>query len=183
MLIQFLRRGFLAADGGQNAGTNKPEEETPPARTFTQDELDGIVKDRLARQQRAHEQAAREAKEAAEARKLEEQQEWQTLANNRADELKRLKPRAEIADGYEKSVKQLMLKATEELPANIQTILNKLPLADQLDWLTENLDSMKRPPVTTAPDTNTNAWSRGNGQAQTLTDEEYLAKKRRQMRL
>lgn len=173
---------LYAADGGAPAGgTEKPDAgESPVSRSFSQEELDQIVKERLARQQRAHEQQAREAKEAAEAKQLEDQEEWKTLANNRAEELKKLKPRAQAAEGYEKGVAHLMAKATEELPANIQTILNKLTLSDQLEWLAENLDSVKHPAQTT-PGMNTNAWARGGGSPQQMNDAEFLEKKRREM--
>jgi len=145
---------------------------------FTQADLDTLIKDRLERQRRALEAQQREAQQALETQKLEDQKEYEKLAKQRAEEISTIKPRAALAESYEKGVSRLMNEATKALPSNIQMILNKLSLPDQLDWLTENLDSVKAPPVTTGA-TDINAWSRTtNTTPRSLTDEEYLAKKR-----
>lgn len=180
---------FHAVDTGQDGNGNPAADPTNPPlpadgeKKFTQAEfeskLDEKVKERELRLKRQMEAQQREAQQVMEAKQLEDQAEWQKLANKRADEIKELKPRAGLAEGYEKRVTQLMAEATKALPSNIQMILNKLSLPDQLDWLTENLDSVKAPPVTTGA-TDINAWSRTTGGAPALTDEEYLRRKRQE---
>src|SRR3954454_18684871 len=148
---------------------------------FTQADLDTLIRDRLERQRRALEAQRREEQQAAEAQKLEDTQEFEKLAKQRAKEIESLKPRAGLAESYEKGVSRLIGEATKALPSNIQMILNKLSLPDQLDWLTDNLESMK-PPMVANGSADINAWSRGaSGAPQPITDEEYRAKKRREM--
>lgn len=146
-------------------------------KTFTQAELDAIIEQRLKRQRSAMEAQQREAQQALEVQKLEDQKEFEKLAKQRADEIKNLKPRADLAETYEKSVRVLLTEMTKDLPSNIQMLLDKLPLPDQIDWLTVNAASVKAPPVATG-NTDINAWTRQRG-TPGLTDEEYLEKKRR----
>lgn len=169
---------------GAQPTTTAPAGSTAPEpvedKKFSQADLDNIVKERLERQRRALEAQQREAQQALEQQKLEDQKEFEKLAKQRAEEINSLKPRATLAEGYEKRVSQLMSEAAKALPANIQMLLNKLSLPDQLDWLTENLDSVRTPPITTGS-TDINAWSRTTNPSPTLTDDEYRAKKKREM--
>jgi hypothetical protein len=158
-------------------------DDQPPIeeKKFSQAELDTLIKDRLDRQRRAMETQQREAQAALETQKLEDQKEFEKLAKQRAEEINTIKPRAALAESYEKSVSRLMAEASKTLPSNLQMLLNKLPLSDQLDWLTENLDSVRTPPVVSGG-TDINAWSRTTNAAPAgLNDEEYKAKKRREM--
>jgi hypothetical protein len=184
-----MLRGFFTADSGAPTGASaQPTElpkktETPPEtgvadeKRFTQTELEQQIKERLARQQRQFEAQQREAQAALEAKQLEEQAEWQKLANRRADELKELKPRAQLAESYEKAVRALVDAQTRDVPANIQMILEKLSLVDQLDWLAANAGTIK--PATASGATNINAYGR-SAAAPALTDEQFLEKKRRE---
>jgi hypothetical protein len=170
--------------GAQPALSATATAETDPPtddKRFSQADLDNLIKDRLERQRRALETQKQEERQAAETKALEEGREYEKLAAQRAKEIDQLKPRAGLAASYEQGVSKLMLKATESLPSTIQTILNKLSLPDQLDWLSENLDSVKAPAVASGS-TDMNAWSRSSpGATGALTDEEFLAKKRREM--
>lgn len=160
------------------SGAPPQEQEAPEEKRFTQAELEKVVTDRLARQRSALEAQQREAQQALEQQKLEDQKEFEKLAKQRAEEITSLRPRAGLADSYEKGVSRLMAEASRELPANIQMILNKLSLPDQLDWLTENLDSVRKP-ATTNPGSDINAWSRSaSGGKPLMTEDEYLARKR-----
>lgn len=164
------------------AGPPPPAADAPlvEEKKFSQAELDAILKERLERQRRAAEAQQREKEQALETQRLEDQKEFEKLAQQRAKEIDSLKPRAGLAESYEKGVGRLMSEATKALPSNIQMILNKLSLPDQLDWLTENLDSVKAPPVVSGA-TDINAWSRTTGGApQQLTDEEYKRRKRQE---
>lgn len=169
---------ITAPAGTAPAGT---QADPPPVdeKKFSQSEVDAILKDRLARERRAAEATQREKEQAAETQRLEDQKEFEKLAQQRAKEIDGLKPRATLAEGYEKKVSQLMSEAAKALPGNIQMLLNKLSLPDQLDWLTENLDSVRTPPVTTGA-TDINAWSRTTGGSPALTDEEYKRRKRQE---
>jgi hypothetical protein len=184
-----MLRGFFTADSGASTGAGAAQVD-PQSKTdavavdttaadepkFTQAQVDTILKERLARQQRQNEAQAREAQQALEAKQLEEQAEWQKLANRRAEEVKELKPRAQLAESYEKVVKNLLEVQTRDLPVGIQTLLEKLSLVDQLDWLAANAGTIK--PAAASGSTNINAYGRGAGQPQALTDEEYRARKR-----
>lgn len=157
--------------------------EEPPIeeKKFSQAEVDQLIQNRLDRQKRALEAQQREAQQALETQKLEDQKEFEKLAKQRAEEINTLKPRAGLAESYEKRVAQLMSEAAKALPSNIQMLLNKLPLPDQLDWLTENLESVKAPPVVTGG-TDINAWSRTTStQPAALSEDEFRAKKRREL--
>jgi hypothetical protein len=182
-----MLKGYFTADSGASTGTSTAQAEPPkvehvteaatPAdeRRFTQAELEQQIKDRLARQQRQFEAQQREAQQALEAKQLEEQAEWQKLANRRAEEVKELKPRAGLADAYEKAAARLIEEQTRDLPAAILSLLEKLSPLDQLDWLAANAQQLK--PQAASGATNINAYGRG-APAQALSDEEYRAKKR-----
>ena len=180
-----MLQGFFTADSGVPTGATPPPAEPSKAepdasvvadeKRFTQVELEQQIKERLARQQRQFEAQQREAQAALEAKQLEEQAEWQKLANRRADEIKELKPRAALAEGYEKAVKALVEAQTRDVPVAIQTILEKLSLLDQLDWLAANAGSIK--PAAASGSTNINAYGR-SAPTPAISDEEYLAKKR-----
>lgn len=163
------------------AGSDAADAPPPEEKKFSQAELDKIIDQRLARQRAALEAQQREAQQALEQQKLEDQKEFEKLAKQRAEEISSLKPRAGLAENYEKRVAQLMAEAAKTLPSNIQMLLNKLSLPDQLDWLTENLDSVRAPAAVTGT-TDINAWARTSaGAPAALSDEEYRAKKRREL--
>lgn len=183
-----MRYQFFTADSGatstagasptaQAGSADEPAEE----KKFTQAELDNLIKDRLERQRRALEAQKLEEQQKLEQQKLEDQKEFEKLAKQRAEEISSLKPRAGLAESYEKRVAQLMAEAAKTLPSNIQMLLNKLSLPDQLDWLTENLDSV-RTPAAVSGTTDINAWARTSaGAPAALSDDEYRAKKRREL--
>lgn len=181
-----MLRGLFTADSGASTGAAGTTTETPKVeaeqavtvdeRRFTQAELEQQIKDRLARQQRQFEAQQREAQQALEAKQLEDQAEWQKLANKRADEVKELKPRAGLADAYEKAAQRLIEEQTRDLPSAILSLLEKLSPLDQLDWLAANAQTLK--PQVASGATNINAYGRGAPQTQAMTDEEYRARKR-----
>lgn len=182
-----MRHQFFTADSGATstagasptaqAGSDTADALPPEEKKFSQAELDKIIDQRLARQRAALEAQQREAQQALEQQKLEDQKEFEKLAKQRAEEISTLKPRAGLAESYEKRVGQLMAEAAKTLPSNIQMLLNKLSLPDQLDWLTENLDTV-RSPATVTGTTDINAWARTSaGAPVALSDEEYRKRK------
>jgi DNA repair exonuclease SbcCD ATPase subunit len=113
---------------------DKTDIEPIDEKRFTQADLDALIRDRLERQRRALEAQRREEQQAAEAQKLEDTQEFEKLAKQRAKEIESLKPRAGLAESYEKGVSRLIGEATKALPSNIQMILNKLSLVARRGW-------------------------------------------------
>jgi len=174
-----MRYSFIipihTADTGQQAGNNADDKQdiTPPEKLFTQAELEAKIDERLKRQRQAFEAKAKEDQAALELKQMEEQKQFEELAKVRAEEVKSLKPRADLADGYEKAVARLLVEQTKNLPSGIQTLLNKLSLIDQLDWLATNAAT----PASASGTMDTNALARSSG-SQALTNEEILAKKR-----
>ncbi len=174
-----MRYSFIpphTADTGQQAGNNADDKpEAPPEKLFTQAELEAKIDERLKRQRQAFEAKAKEDQAALELKQMEEQKQFEELAKVRAEEVKSLKPRADLADGYEKAVARLLVEQTKNLPSGIQTLLNKLSLIDQLDWLATNAVNLT--PASANGTMDTNALARSSG-PQALTNEEILAKKR-----
>lgn len=123
----------------------------PPAddKRFTQAELDAIVRDRLDRERKKADEQARKAAEDAEAKKLAEQQEWQKLASQHEGRVKELEPRAQQADRYEAALKAHLATQRTALPAHITALLDKLDVAEQLEWIAANQDALT-PPATPA---------------------------------
>jgi hypothetical protein len=187
-----LRNYFTAEDGLPTGGTQPPPK-TDPANTgappetgatdekkFTQAEFEQQMKERLARQQRQFEAQAREAQQALETKQLEEQAEWQKVANKRLDKIKEIEPRAQLADAYEKVGKELLDVLTRDVPSAMLSLLERLSVVEQLSWMAANASTIK-PPQSASGNTNINAYGRSGGATPTLTDEEYRAKKRREM--
>jgi hypothetical protein len=185
-----MRHPFFTADTGAastagastaHAGSDVAETPPPEEKKFSQAELDKIVEDRLARQRRATEAQQREKEQAIETQRLEDQKEFEKLAKQRADEINALKPRAGLADSYEKSGRELIEVYTEtfarDIPSSTLMILEKLSLPDQLAWIVASIKQMAAPARTPAS-ADTNAWSRGGSGPQALTDEEYRKRKR-----
>ena len=77
------------ATGNENGGEQ--------ARTFTQEELDRIIQERLERERRKLEAQKQAEREEAERKALEEQQKYRELADRLKSELEQVKPAAETA--------------------------------------------------------------------------------------
>jgi hypothetical protein len=174
-----MRYSFIpryTADTGQQAGNNADKQDEAPAeKLFTQADLEAKIDERLKRQRQAFEAQKREEQAALELKQMEDQKQFEELAKVRAEEVKSLKPRADLADGYEKAVARLLVEQTKSLPSAIQTLLNKLSLIDQLDWLAANASNIT--PASASGNTDINAYTRNSG-AGALTNEEIMARKR-----
>ncbi len=97
-MLWTLKRDLIdyAPDSGAGGGETTPPAttETPPGnggseKTFTQAEVDQIIKDRLAREKKSAEALAEAARKAAEADAAAKNGEWQKLAETREAELKK----------------------------------------------------------------------------------------------
>lgn len=149
-----MKRGFItrhayySADTGAPSGGESVTTATEPAKTektFTQAELDAIVKERLERAQRKAAEQAEKARADAEAKTLAEQGEFKALAEQRAAELEKAQRALESAkhtekelERYQTALKKQLDAARADLPTPIATLLDKLDPAEQLEWLAEN---------------------------------------------
>lgn len=85
--------------------TESPSE-TTDQKTFTQAELDKIIADRLAREQKKRDEAVQKERDEAERKRLEEAQEYKTLADKYREELEAIK-----ADALKSKKDALLAKA------------------------------------------------------------------------
>ena len=157
-----MRKPFIfrlhEADKGDNpqVGTSPAETSTTvtePAKTektFTQADVDKIVSERLEREKRKATDAANKAKEEAEQKALAEQGEWKTLAEKYQGEIQSLTATLESQKAHEKTIERLtsVLKSRLEtdrkgLPEPILKLLDRLDVADQMEWLASNPDMLK----------------------------------------
>lgn len=111
--------------GTQNTdGAPAPAPAADPAvpETFTKDQIEAIIKDRLDRQRAQFEaqkaQAERQAQEAA----LVEQQKWQELAEQRRAELERLTPVQERVTALESLIGAQITARSAQLPPALREL-------------------------------------------------------------
>lgn len=131
------------------AKDDKQQEQPKEQPTFTQADLDRIVKERIEREQKKAEKAAEKARKEAEEAALAEQQEFQTLAQKRQErvlelegqvsELETVKAQAEK---YEKALVSFRDAQFENLPDHIKELLEGRDVADQLEWLSKHNEAV-----------------------------------------
>lgn len=140
------------------ASTNGSDQK--PERTFTQAELDVIIKERLAREKAASEKAQAEAAKKAADDAAAKNGEWQKLAEARAAEIASVSARlgeletakTQLAE-YEAAIKLQADTAKKDLPAHILSLLDALPPVKQLEWLAKNASVLGQRPTQTIPGT------------------------------
>lgn len=146
--------------GGEQAGTHEADKEkqtTPEGaeKTFTQAELEAIIKDRLDREKRKAEEKADQARKDAERKALEEQGEYKKMYEALQDDL-----REKERQVLEVKKHTLLLKAgyTEEQAERYVKYLT----ADSEEGLATDLETLKAdiPPTAKGVDPST----QGNGQ-------------------
>lgn len=137
------------ADKGQDSGDVTFSE-------AQQGKLDTIIGERL---QRAREKweaeattAKRKAAEQAEATRLEEQQEFQKLAEQRAArvaeleaEIEQVEPLQTELGRYKGALEQYVTAAREGLPEHLTPLLDALDPVAQLEYLTTNAEALGQP--------------------------------------
>jgi hypothetical protein len=99
---------------------------TESQKTFTQADLDRVVKERLNREKK-------------ETQKLSES--WETEKNELTTQL----------ESYEKIIKSIIDAKKSDIPENFRKLLNKLSINEQFDWLNDPANKMadKKPiPIT-----------------------------------
>jgi chromosome segregation ATPase len=110
---------------GTGAGTPTGTPEAPKPKTFTQAELDDIIKGRLADQKKAIERAAEE-------QRAQEQGEWKTLAESRAVELQTATADRDTLKGRVEALEsRLHAIADERVKALPEKLRARVPEADK----------------------------------------------------
>lgn len=173
-LQTILRHRLHTADTGAPAGGAAPTPETAAddpggeqkpvslaelIKTHgLQKDLDGVIQERLDRAQRAAEKKQAEAAEQARLKALEEQGEWQKLAEQRAARIADLEAATKTAqtleqerDRYKTAVTTLLKTQRTDLPKPILDLLDKLDPVDQLEWIAANRQELAKPSGGTPP--------------------------------
>lgn len=161
------------SDPGQsNAGGGTPGQAPAPAsspsgdstdttekteKLFTQAELDQKVKERLAEEKRRAEKKAADDKRAADEKALADNAQWQTLAEQRAQELATAKAQADLVEGYAKRLNALVEAEIATWPDEVKALDPGAKQVDaRLDWLersrplAKKLASLPKAPATEA---------------------------------
>lgn len=158
--------------GGLATGTNNG---TPPTGAITfaseadyQKDIEEKLKVRLEREKKKSDEASKKAAEDAIAEAAKKNGEWQKVAEQREAELAEaakkladLDPVQQQAKRYEEALKKNLESQRTGLPESIIKLLDKLDVADQLEWLSANKEAImkKTPsgvPPTPPPDGNPN---------------------------
>ena len=129
----------------------KPPEETAD-KSFTQADVDRIVKERLEREREKAAKAEAKAKKEAEMAGLAQQQEWQTLAAKRQEALQEMEERLKDHDElqtklerYEGVLKTYLQAQLAGVPEHVVDLLRGRDPVDQLEWLTANREKFGQP--------------------------------------
>ena len=181
MLFDLLRRGWLGlyfdkdSDGSggapddstedkaekkdksaeSDAGGDKDKAKAKEEKTFSQAELDQIVKDRLERERKKTEAETEKARKAAEEDALKKNQEWQKLAETRVDEITTLtKERDELApfkdqaERYKTALDGILAEQKKKLPKHLLILIDKMDPVDAMTYITENAEALGAKPET-----------------------------------
>lgn len=152
--------------GGEDTPPKSPEKEGDgdgekdkgkDEKTFTQSELETIVKDRLDRERRKAEKESEKKKETEKAERLKEQEKFKELSETQAAQIADLTAQNEsitteledlkaIHTKYEKAIKAHLETQREGLPDHVLALLDKLDPVDQLEYIANNADALKIKP-------------------------------------
>lgn len=146
---------------GQEPPANGGTAEQQPVKTFTQAEVDELIRARLDRQRTSLEAAQAKAKQEADAAALAQQGEFKTLAEQRQARIAELEPQAERATRLEKALQAQLDEAMKGVPDYILPLLEKLDVIDRLEYLAKNRAALV-PVARQAPETD--AGGRGGAQ-------------------
>jgi hypothetical protein len=157
--------GSSNADGGDPGkvpASSSGDDPKPTDKTFTQADLDRIVRERLADSQRRADQKAAADKRAADEKALADNAEWKTLADQRGAELETAKAQAALVEGYAKRLNSLVDAEIATWPDEVKALDPGAKAVDaRLDWLEKSRPLAKRlAALPKAPSTEAGA---GNG--------------------
>ena len=146
-----MDEGAGGSAAGQSAAepVNAAESQPESGKTFTQADIDRIVKDRLEREKSAREKATAKAKEEADAEALKKNQEWQALAEKnetRANELLaklgELEPLGDQVTRYKGALEKYLATKKKDLPKHVLVLLEKLDPIEQIEYLAANREDL-----------------------------------------
>lgn len=120
-----------ATNGGDQ---QKPAEEAK----FTQADIERIIAERLDRERKKAEEKAAKAQAEAEAKALAEQNQFKELAEKHAQRIAQLEAIEPKAQRYEAALVKLLEAQRKSIPEHVITLLDKLDVADQLEWIATN---------------------------------------------
>lgn len=139
----------------------KPKGETAAGDTVPKSEVESIVRARLKAFEDDQKKKAEKDQRAAVAAALREQGDFARLAEAREAEVQEaarkiaeLEPEKARADRYEESLKKHLAAQRKGLPKHIVALLDRLDVADQLDYLAENAEAIAA--AAPAPETKPN---------------------------
>jgi hypothetical protein len=122
---------------------------TPSGKTFSQDDVDRIVVERLDRERKKATEATEKQKRADDEKRLAEQNEFKTLSEQRAARIAELEASAQSAQATTETVKryetalQLYRDAQfSNVPDHIKELLKDRPIDQQIDWLSKNMKNL-----------------------------------------
>lgn len=77
---------------------------------------------------------------------LKEQGKWKEIAEQRANEMAQLKPKADHADAIEATLKDVLTSQVAELPENMRGLIpDELTTQQKLQWLSKNKSLLLKP--------------------------------------
>lgn len=165
----------------EQTGNTGQQTDTANGQVFTQDEVNRIVSERLARERakfvdydevkKTAETLAAEKKQREE-KELVEQNKWKELVEQREKELEALKPKAERYDAWQTAEAQRIEKELEGLSDTQKTIVNALPLEQRMAAISE----FKASTDTRRPGVPAHKGGKGSNGAPTIEDVEEAAK-------
>lgn len=150
-----LRKIFELNEAEKDNGQSETPA-TPPvqqAATFTQADIDRIVKERLDREQRKADEAAKKAADEAAAQALKDNAKFKELSEKQAQALLDKETALTTAtataetvtkerDRYKTALEAHVKERRNGLPDHITALLDVLDPVAQLEWLTKNADKL-----------------------------------------
>lgn len=165
-----------SGDGEDKGGDGKGKDPNAGKVTFTpeqQTEVNRIIQERIERDRKAREKESQKAADDAEAQRLAEQNQFKELAEKRETKIKELEvqiselePLKETVTKYEAALQKFLDAEKKDLPAHILTLLEKLDVVDQLEYIATNRESLKAKSKDGPPPTPK------DGDAKTLSEKE-----------
>jgi hypothetical protein len=171
------KSGEGSGDGKGDDGKTGDDPAKPQGRTFTQAELDEIVKDRLAKEKRAAEARTENAKTEAAAQALKDNQKFEELAKTRETQLIAANGQIETLTAErdaltvrvteaDTAIATILTSQTKDLPPYIRPLLEKMTPAEQLTYLAANAEAIRKGSTQAVPNhsgSGTGAGSGGSG--------------------
>lgn len=135
-----------ALEAAKTAEANKQSEETKNKEfapvPYTRFEEVNREKNELAKKLKEREDADKADTE----KRLAEQNEFKTIADNRAKELAELKPKAAQVEAYEKTLQEVLDAQVKDIPEDKRGLIpDELTTQQKLNWLAKNAAILKAP--------------------------------------